>query len=30
MTNLALFEAYLRPLHHEGDVWLYEIVAWPQ
>jgi hypothetical protein len=27
---LERFREYLRPLHQEGDVWLYEIVAWPR
>jgi hypothetical protein len=27
--RLATYAEYLRPLHREGDVWLYEIIAWP-
>jgi hypothetical protein len=30
MDALARYESFLRPLAREGDVSLYEIVAWPQ
>ncbi|MGE0042600.1 MAG: hypothetical protein AB7H88_20450 [Vicinamibacterales bacterium] len=29
MDRLETYAAYLRPLVQEGDVWLYEIVDWP-
>jgi hypothetical protein len=29
MTRLDEFTPYLRPLTRDGDVWLYEIVAFP-
>lgn len=30
MAGIERFGDSLRPLHQEGDVWLYEIVAWPR
>jgi hypothetical protein len=30
LTQLKEYGAYLRPLHTEGELWLYEIVGWPR